>query len=122
MANNVHFRFHFKWIVRANLAAETVFQWRNHATTIGVVLGVCRGNQHHIEWQANFVSANLHVAFFKHVQQTHLNSFCQVGQFVDRKNAAICAWDKSIVDGEFVAEVTPFSNFDGVNFANEVGN
>ena len=122
LAHDVHFGCNFKWIVRANLASETILQRGDHAAAVGVILGVCRRNQHHIEWQPNFVTTDLHVAFFQHVQQAHLNALGQVGQFVDRKNAAIGAWDQAVVNGEFVAEVTAFSNLDGVYFSNQVGN
>ena len=64
--------------MRANLATKTVFERRDHAATIGVVLGVRRSHEHDVEWQPNFVTTNLYVALFEHVEQADLNSFGQV--------------------------------------------
>ena len=60
--------------MRTNLAAKTVFEWRDHATAIGVVLWVCRSHKHDVEWQPNFVATNLYVALFEHVEQADLDS------------------------------------------------
>ena len=120
LAHDGNFCVDIEWIVSANLATETVLQWCDDATTVGVVLGVCRSNQHHIEWQANLVATNLHIALFQHVKQTHLNALGKVGQFVNGEDATVGAWHHAVVQREFVAEVSTFSNLDGVDFTNEV--
>lgn len=91
LPNDLHFGRHFKRIVRADLAAEPVFQRRDDAAAIRVVLGVRRCDEQHVERQANLVAAHLHVAFFEHVQKSDLDALGEVGQFVDGEDAAVRA-------------------------------
>ena len=38
--DNLDFCVNFEWVVRADLGTETVLEWRDDATAVGVVLGV----------------------------------------------------------------------------------
>ncbi|MFM8714399.1 MAG: hypothetical protein ACKOE7_13745 [Actinomycetota bacterium] len=49
LSHDLHFGGHVKWIVRAYLAPEAVLQRGDDAPAIGVVLGVCRRHQQHVE-------------------------------------------------------------------------
>ena len=84
-------------IVRANLGADAVFQRSNDLAASGVVLGVGAEHQQHVERQAHRIALNLHVAFLHDVEQADLNFSCQVGQLVDREDAAIGARKQSVM-------------------------
>src|SRR6202043_4237765 len=88
---------------------------------VGVVLGVGRGDQGDVERQPDAVTAYLHVALFEHVQQPHLDPLGEVGQFVDGEDAPVDPRDEPVVQGQLVAQVAALGNFDGVHFADEVG-
>jgi len=62
LAHDGHFGFDFEWVVRADLATEAIFQRGDDAAAVGVVIGVGRGNEDDIEWQADLVTTNLHIA------------------------------------------------------------
>ena len=108
-------------VVGADLRAEAVLERRDDAAAVGVVLGV-RGRDHeHVERQAQPVAADLHVALFDDVEQTDLDALGEVGQLVDREDAAVGARDQPVVDGQLVAEVAPLGDPDGVDLADQVG-
>ena len=120
LAHDCDFGVDFQWIVRANLATEAVFQRRNDATAVGVILWVCRCNQQDVNRKTDLVTTNLHITFFKNVQQANLNALGKVRQFVNRKHATVGARNHAVMQSEFVTEVTTFCDLDGVNFTNEV--
>ena len=120
--NNGYFRCHFQGVMRTYLTSKTIFQRSDNASAVCVVIGVRRCHQHHVKRKSNFVTTNLHISFFQHVQQTNLNTLSKVWQFVDGKNSSVRAWHQPVMQSEFVAQVTTLCNFDGVNFTNKVGN
>ncbi len=120
MAHDGDFSVHFKWIVRTNLAPETVFQRRDDAAAVGVILGVRRGDEHDVERQAHLVTADLDITLFEHVEQSDLNSFSKVWQLIDGEDPAIRARDETVMKRQFVGQVTTLCHFDGVDFADEV--
>ena len=76
-------------VVGADLGAEAVLQRRDDPAPVGVVLGVGRGDQHHVERQADLVAADLHVALLEHVEQADLDALGEVGELVDGEDAAV---------------------------------
>ena len=108
-------------VVSADLRAVAVFEGRDDATAVGVVLRVGAGDDEDVEGKADAEAANLNVALFHDVEQPHLDALSQVRQFVDTEDAAIGARDEAVVDGEFVGEVAALGDLDGVHFADQVG-
>ena len=107
--------------MRADLAAEAVFQRRDDAAAVGVVLGVRRGDEHEIERQADLVATHLHVALLEHVEQADLDALGEVGQLVDREDAAVRAGHEAVVERQLVGEVAALGHLDRVDLADEVG-
>ena len=62
-----------------DLRAEAVLERRDDAAPVGVVLGIGRGDEQHVERQADLVSPDLHVALLEHVQQPHLDALGEIG-------------------------------------------
>ena len=108
-------------VVGADLGAEAILQRGDDAAAVGVVLGVGRGEQHHVERQADLVAADLHVALLEHVEQADLDALGEVGQLVDGEDAAVGAGHQAVVQGELVGEVAALGHLDGVDLADEVG-
>ena len=88
---------------------------------VGVVLGVGRGHQQHVEGQADAVAPDLDVALLEHVEQADLDALGQVGQLVDGEDAPVGAGDEAVVEGELVGQVAALGHLDGVDLADEVG-
>ena len=78
--------------MRADLRAEAVLERRDDAPAVGVVLGVGAGHHEEVERQPDLVAADLDVALLHDVEEADLDALGQVGQLVDREDAAIaCA-------------------------------
>ena len=77
--HDVHLDVSVQRVVSADLGAESVLERSDDATSVGVVLRISRGEQHHIQRQTHPVATDLDVAFFKHVQQADLDPFGQIG-------------------------------------------
>ena len=107
-------------IVRADLCAVAVFQRRDDAPAVGVVLRVRGGDEEHVQRQAHLVAADLHVALLQHVEQAHLDALGQIRQFVDGEDAAVGARHQTEMHRQLVAEVAPFGHLDGVHFADQI--
>ena len=108
-------------VVRADLRAEAVLERRDDAPAVRVVLGVGRRDEQHVEREADLVAADLHVALFEHVEQADLDALGEVGQLVDREDAAVGARHEAVVDRELVGEVAALGDLDRVDLADEVG-
>ena len=108
-------------VVRADLRTEAVLERRDDAAAVRVVLGVRRRDEQHVEREADLVAADLHVALFEHVEQTDLDALGEVGQLVDREDAAVRARHEPVVDGQLVGEVAAFGDLDRVDLTDEVG-
>ena len=121
LAHDRHLGVHLERIVRADLAAEAVLQRRDDAAAVGVVLGVRGCQQHHVEWQADLVATDLDVTLFQHVEHADLDALGEVGQLVDREDAAVGARHEAVVKGEFVGQVATLGHLDRVDLADQVG-
>ena len=92
-------------VVGADLRAEAVLQRRDETAAVGVVLGVGRRDHQHVELESHQVATDLHVALFEDVEQPHLDALGEVGQFVDREDAAIRLRHEAVAEGVGVVEV-----------------
>ena len=110
-------------IVRHDFGADAILQRRNNLAARGVILRVRREHQHHVQRQTHRITLNLHVAFLHDVEKTNLNLAGEVGQLVDRKDAAIRARQQAVMNRQLVAEqVTTLRGFDRIDVADDVGN
>ena len=105
----------------ADLGSEAVLERGDDAAPVGVVLGVGRRHQHHVEGQADLVAPDLHVALLEHVEQSHLDALGQVGELVDGEDAPVGAGHQAVVHGELVGEVAALGHLDRVDLADQVG-
>jgi hypothetical protein len=109
-------------IVRANLRADAVLERCDDLAACRVVFRVCAEDEQDVEGQPDGVALNLDVTFLQDIEQANLNLAGQVGQFVDREDAAIGARQQPIVHRQFVAEFAPRPRrLDRVNIADQVG-
>ena len=108
--------------MRADLAADAVFQRRDDLAARRIVFRIRREHQHHIQRQADRIALNLHVAFLHDVEQAHLDLARQIGQFVDGENPAIGARQQAVVDRQFVGDIVPAARrLDRIDVADHVG-
>ena len=121
LVDDRHLELGLERVVRADLRAEAVLERRDDAAAVRVVLGVRRRDEHDVERQADLVAADLHVALFEHVEQADLDALGEVGQLVDREDAAVGARDEAVVDRQLVGEVAALGDLDRVDLADEVG-
>ncbi len=85
--------FERRRIVRADFAADAIFERRDDFAARRVILGISREHQQQIERQADRIAFNLHVAFLHDVEQANLNLAREVRQLVDGEDAAVGARD-----------------------------
>ncbi len=116
-----HLELGLERVVRADLRTEAVLERGDDPAAVRVVLGVGRRDEQHVERQADLVAADLHVALFEHVQQTDLDALGEVGQLVDREDAAVGPRNEPVVDRELVGEVPALGDLDRVDLTDEVG-
>ena len=112
---------HLARVVGADLGAEAVLERGDDPAAVGVVLGVGAGHDEHVERQPQDVAADLDVALLHHVEHRDLDPLGEVGQLVDRDDAAVAARDQPEVDGLRVAEVTALGHLHRVDVADQVG-
>ncbi len=107
-------------VVGADLGAEAVFEGGDDPAPVGVVLGVGRRHQHHVQGEPEREAADLHVAFLEHVQEAHLDPLGQVGELVDGEDAPVGPGHEAVVQRELVRQVAALGDLDGVDLADEV--
>jgi len=107
--------------VGADLGAEAVLERGDDAPAVGVVLGVGAGDHEHVQRQPQHVAADLDVALLHHVEHRDLDALGEVGQLVDRDDAAVAARDQPEVDGLGVAQRPALRDLHRVDVADQVG-
>ena len=85
-------------IVRANFRSDAIFERRNDLASRRIVFWIRAEYQCHVERQSNRVALNLNVAFLHDVEQADLNFSREIGQFVDREDAAIGAGQQAVMN------------------------
>ena len=108
-------------VVGADLGAEPVLERGDDAAAVGVVLGVRAGHHQGVQRQAQHVAADLDVALLHHVEHRDLDPLGEVGQLVDRHDAAVRARDQPEVDGLGVTEAAALGHLHRVHVADQVG-
>ena len=108
-------------VVGADLDAEAILERRDDPSAVGVVLGVGRGDEHHVERQPDLVAADLDVALLEHVEHADLDSLGQVGQLVDGEDPAVGARHEAVVERQLVGQVAALGDLDRVDLADQVG-
>ena len=88
-------------IVRANFRSHAIFQRGDDLAARRVILRIRTEHQRNIERQPDRISLNLHIAFLHDVEQSHLDLSRQIGEFVDREDAAIGAGQQAVVNRQF---------------------
>src|SRR5260370_4105620 len=108
--------------MRSNFGSDAVFQRCDDFAARGVILGIGSENEEHVERKAKRIAFNLNIALLHDVEEADLDFSGEVRKLVDGEDAAIAAWQKTIVDGEFVGEVASAAGrADGANIADAVG-
>ena len=108
-------------VVGPDLRPEAVLERRDDPAARGVVLRVGRGDDVQVERQPDDEAADLDVALLEDVEQADLDPLGEVGQLVDRDDAAVGARDEPVVEGQLVGQVAALGDLDRVDLADEVG-
>ena len=109
-------------VVRSDLGADAILERRDDLAARGVVLGIGGEEHHHVERQPHRVALDLDVAFLQDVEQADLDLAGQVGQFVDREDAAIGARQQAEVHRQLAASCSPpLRRLDRIDVADHVG-
>src|SRR5687767_12161250 len=66
-------RGQFFRVVSHDLSPDTILERRNDLSARGVILGVRRKHQHHVERKPHRITLNLHIAFLHDVEETDLD-------------------------------------------------
>src|SRR5664280_2261166 len=99
-----HLVLELQGVVRTDLRAEPVLQRRDDAAAVRVVLGVGRRDDEYVEGQPHHVPADLDVPLLHHVEHRDLDPLGEVGELVDRDDAAVTTGDEAEVDRFRLAE------------------
>ena len=109
-------------IVRADLGADAILQRRDDLAARGVVLGVRAEDQQHVEPQPDRVALDLDVPFLQDVEQADLDLAGEVGQLVDREDAAVRPRQQAVVHRQLVGELQGGTGrLDRIEVADHVG-
>ena len=76
-------------IVGADFRADPVFERSDDFASCGVVLGISAEGKNDVQFQADGISLNLHIAFLHDVEERHLDLPGQIRKLVDSKDPAI---------------------------------
>ena len=107
--------------MRPDLRSQAVLERRDDPAARRVVLRVRRGDHVQVQRQTDGEPADLDVALLEHVEQPDLDPLGEVGQLVDRDDAAVGARDQAVVEGQLVRQVAALGDLDRVDLADEVG-
>ena len=108
--------------MRANLGADAVLERRDDLAARRVVLGIGGEDDQQVERQPDRVALDLDVPLLKDVEQPHLNAAGEVGQLVDREDAAVRPRQQPVVHRQLVAELEPAPRrLDRIDVADHVG-
>src|SRR4051812_29558490 len=106
--------------MRVDHAADTILELGNHFAA-AVVRGRVRGEEEpDVDVEANGIAADLHVALFENVKQADLHELIELGQLVDRKNAAMHAGNEPKMQGFLGRHAHAAGELGGVDFADDV--
>ena len=121
LADDAHLGIEFARVVGADLGAETVLERGDDPAAVGVVLRVGTGHHEDVQWQPQGVAAHLDVPLLHDVEHRDLDALGEVGQLVDRDDAAVRARNEPEGDGLGIAEGAAFGHLDRIDVTDEVG-
>ncbi len=102
------------------IRAETVLERRNDAAAVRVILRVRGCDDEEVERQPHLIAADLDVALFHDVEEADLHALGEVGELVQREDAAMRARHEAVVDRHLVREVASLSHLYRVDLPDEV--
>ena len=89
----------------ANLRSDPVLERRDDLAARRVVLGVRAEHHHHVERQPDRVALDLDIPLLEDVEQADLDLAREVGQLVDREDAAVRPRQQPVVHRQLVGEI-----------------
>ena len=107
-------------VMGRDLCAEAILHRRDDAPAIGVVLGIGARHDEQVQRQPQGVAAHLDIALLEHVEQRHLDALGEVGELVDREDAAVGAGHEPEVNGLGIAQHASLGHLDRVDIAHEI--
>ena len=114
-------RLHVVGVVREDLRGDPVLQRRDDVAAVGVVLRVGGEHEQDVERDPDREAPDLQVALLEDVQQADLDARLEVGQLVDREDAAVGARHDAEVDDLLVRVGAPLGRrLDRVDVADQV--
>jgi len=108
-------------VVGPDLDVEPVLQRRDDPPPARVVFGVGAGHDDDVEGQPDLVALDLDVLLLHQVEEPDLHLLGEIGELVDREDAAVGPRDESIVDRLLVGEVAALGHLHRVDLADQVG-
>ena len=91
--------------MRPDLGADAVLQRRDDLAARRVVLRVRREDEHDVERQPHRVAFDLDVALLEDVEEADLDLAREVGQLVDREDAAVGPRQQPVVHRQLAREL-----------------
>ncbi len=107
-------------VVSADLRTEPVLERGDDPSAVRVVLGVRAGDDEDVEGEAEDVATDLDVPLLHDVEHGHLDALGEVGELVDRDDAAVAAGDQPEVDRLGVTEASTLGHPHRVDVTDEV--
>src|SRR5205807_553923 len=105
LLRNGHTFFEGRRIMCADFSTDAVLQRRNNFSASGVVFRIRGEHEQDVKRQAERITLNLNITFLHDVEKADLNFAGEVGKFIDSKDAAVCAGQQSVVNGQLVGEI-----------------
>src|SRR5690348_1151833 len=107
--------------MRKDLAANAVLERGDDFAARGVILGVCREAELHVEGEPHRIAFDLDVALLHHVEQSDLYLTGQIGELVQREETAVGPRQHAIVDRELVGkQVSTARRLDWIEVTDQV--
>src|SRR6185437_7549733 len=115
-------QLHRVGVMGDDLRSDAILERSDDLAAGRVVLGVGGEHERHVQVQADGVAFHLDVPLLHDVEQAHLDLPGEVGQLVDREDAAVRPGQEPEVHRQLVGQqVTAARGLDGVHVADDVG-
>ena len=108
--------------MRHDLAPQPVLERGDDFTSRGVVLGVRGKAQEHVKRETHGVAFDLDVPFLHDVEESDLHLAGEIGELIQREDAAIGAWEHSVLDRQLVRQqVATAGRLDRIEVSDDIG-
>src|SRR5262245_31071253 len=122
LSGDLNTLFHTCRIMSIDFGADPVFERSDDLPTRGVVFWISGKDEHHVERHPDRIALNLNITFLHDVEQTDLNLACKIREFVDRKDAAVCARQQPVMNRKLVRkQVSAARSFYRIQVADKIG-